>query len=117
MATVLILKSVALFVTAGICEIGGGYLVWLWLRKGRGFALGVLGGLVLFFYGVVPTFRPRTLDGSMRLMVACLSCCRFSAFSTGGRIQPWPWAIQCRKSSISSARRGSVLVLPATIME
>lgn len=27
-----IVKSIALFVVAGICEIGGGYLVWLWLR-------------------------------------------------------------------------------------
>ena len=58
MAAEIILKSVALFVTAGICEIGGGYLVWLWLREGRGFGLGVLGGLVLFLYSVVPTFQP-----------------------------------------------------------
>jgi small multidrug resistance family-3 protein len=54
----LILKSLLLFVAAGICEIGGGYLVWLWLRNGKGFLLGVLGGLVLFLYGVVPTFQP-----------------------------------------------------------
>jgi len=31
-----IFKSVLLFVVAGICEIGGGYLVWLWLRNGKG---------------------------------------------------------------------------------
>lgn len=54
----LILKSVLLFILAGLCEIGGGYLVWLWLRSGKGFLLGVLGGFVLFFYGVVPTFQP-----------------------------------------------------------
>jgi len=51
-------RSVALFVLAGLCEIGGGYLVWLWLRSGRGFLVGVLGGLILFLYGVVPTFQP-----------------------------------------------------------
>jgi small multidrug resistance family-3 protein len=51
-------KSVLLFLLAGLCEIGGGYLVWLWLRDGRGFLLGALGGLVLFLYGVVPTFQP-----------------------------------------------------------
>ncbi len=39
-------------------EIGGGYLVWLWLREERGFLLGVIGGLVLFLYGVVPTLQP-----------------------------------------------------------
>lgn len=53
-----IIKSILLFMAAGICEIGGGYLVWLWLRNGKGFLLGVLGGLVLFLYGVVPTFQP-----------------------------------------------------------
>jgi small multidrug resistance family-3 protein len=51
-------KSLLLFVVAALCEIGGGYLVWLWLRNGKGVLLGVLGGLVLFLYGVVPTFQP-----------------------------------------------------------
>lgn len=50
--------SVALFVIAGILEIGGGYLVWLWLREGHAVVLGALGGLILFLYGVVPTFQP-----------------------------------------------------------
>jgi len=31
----LIAKSFAYFLLAGLCEIGGGYLVWLWLRHGR----------------------------------------------------------------------------------
>lgn len=53
-----ILKSMALFVLAGVCEIGGGYLVWLWLREGRGFLMGAIGGLILFLYGVVPTLQP-----------------------------------------------------------
>ena len=46
------------FFVAGLCEIGGGYLVWLWLRDGMSWMLGALGGLVLFLYGVVPTFQP-----------------------------------------------------------
>ena len=54
----IIVRSVALFLLAGLCEIGGGYLVWLWLREGRGVLLGALGGLVLFVYGVLPTFQP-----------------------------------------------------------
>jgi small multidrug resistance family-3 protein len=53
-----IAKSVLLFVLAGLCEIGGGYLVWQWLRGGRGVVMGALGGLVLFFYGVIPTLQP-----------------------------------------------------------
>ena len=43
-----VLRSAALFTAAGVCEIGGGYLVWLWLRDQRGWALGMLNGLVLF---------------------------------------------------------------------
>jgi small multidrug resistance family-3 protein len=46
------------FFVAGLCEIGGGYLVWLWLRDGMSWMLGALGGFVLFLYGVVPTFQP-----------------------------------------------------------
>ncbi|MBI2466778.1 MAG: YnfA family protein [Candidatus Rokubacteria bacterium] len=58
MTAAVVARSVALFVLAGLCEIGGGYLVWLWLRSGRGFLVGVLGGLILFLYGIVPTFQP-----------------------------------------------------------
>lgn len=54
----LTLKSLAYFVLAGLCEIGGGYLVWLWLREGRNFALGIAGAFVLFIYAVIPTFQP-----------------------------------------------------------
>ena len=52
-----IVVSVALFVLAGLCEIGGGYLVWLWLREGRSALLGVAGALILIVYGVVPTLQ------------------------------------------------------------
>jgi small multidrug resistance family-3 protein len=53
-----LIRSIALFLVAGLMEIGGGYLVWLWLREGRAVALGVLGGLLLFLYGVLPTLQP-----------------------------------------------------------
>jgi small multidrug resistance family-3 protein len=46
------------FFIAGLCEIGGGYLVWLWLRDGMSWVLGAVGGFVLFLYGIVPTFQP-----------------------------------------------------------
>lgn len=46
------------FFIAGLCEIGGGYLMWLWLRDGMSWMLGAFGGFVLFLYGVVPTFQP-----------------------------------------------------------
>jgi small multidrug resistance family-3 protein len=53
-----ILRSLFFFVLAGLCEIGGGYLVWLWLRNSKGFLFGVLGGAILFIYGIIPTFQP-----------------------------------------------------------
>ena len=52
-----ILTSIFLFLLAGLIEIGGGYLVWLWLRDDFSWMLGVIGGLVLFLYGIVPTFQ------------------------------------------------------------
>ncbi|MCV0373856.1 MAG: hypothetical protein K5793_09940, partial [Nitrosarchaeum sp.] len=51
------LSSMSLFFIAGLCEIGGGYLVWLWLRDDFGFVIGSVGGFVLFLYGIVPTFQ------------------------------------------------------------
>jgi small multidrug resistance family-3 protein len=51
-------RSIALFMLAGLMEIGGGYLVWLWLREGRVVFVGMLGGLLLFLYGVIPTLQP-----------------------------------------------------------
>ncbi|MBI4529146.1 MAG: YnfA family protein [Deltaproteobacteria bacterium] len=53
-----VMASVFLFILAGLCEIGGGWLVWQWLREGRGFSWGVIGGVVLVLYGIIPTFQP-----------------------------------------------------------
>lgn len=50
--------TLILFLVAGLCEIGGGYLIWLWLRDEMSWVLGAIGGFVLFLYGVVPTFQP-----------------------------------------------------------
>jgi small multidrug resistance family-3 protein len=50
--------SLLFFIAAGLCEIGGGYLVWLWLRERRSPWLAVVGAVVLFAYGVLPTLQP-----------------------------------------------------------
>lgn len=31
--------------------------MWLWLRESYGWKFGVLGGFILFLYGVIPTFQ------------------------------------------------------------
>jgi len=53
-----LVRSVSLFLIAGLCEIGGGYLVWLWLRESRSIWFGLIGGIVLMLYGVIPTLQP-----------------------------------------------------------
>ncbi|HLC24121.1 MAG TPA: YnfA family protein [Nitrosopumilaceae archaeon] len=49
--------SLLFFFLAGLCEIGGGYLVWLWLRNDMSWLFGAAGGFVLFLYGIIPTFQ------------------------------------------------------------
>jgi small multidrug resistance family-3 protein len=51
-------KSLSYFLIAGLFEIGGGYLMWLWLREGKDLWYGVLGALILVLYGIVPTWQP-----------------------------------------------------------
>lgn len=51
-------KSLLYFALAGFCEIGGGYLVWLWLREGKSVWLALGGAFVLVLYGVIPTLQP-----------------------------------------------------------
>jgi len=41
-----------------LCEIGGGYLVWLWLRERKMVTLDIIGGTVLLMYGIIPTLQP-----------------------------------------------------------
>ncbi len=58
-----VLKSLLLFVLAGLAEIGGGYLVWQWLRDGKALWFGLIGGAVLFLYGAIPTFQSESAFG------------------------------------------------------
>jgi small multidrug resistance family-3 protein len=50
--------SLGLFLLAGLFEIAGGWLVWQWFRDGKPWPWGLWGGLILFLYGVIPTFQP-----------------------------------------------------------
>ena len=54
----LVLRSAALFVLAGLCEIGGGWLVWQWWRSGASWLAGIAGAALLIVYGIVPTYQP-----------------------------------------------------------
>jgi small multidrug resistance family-3 protein len=53
-----IAKSLFYFILAGLCEIGGGYLVWLYLREERSLWYALFGAIVLVLYGIIPTLQP-----------------------------------------------------------
>lgn len=53
-----VVTSLGLFVLAGLCKIGGAYLVWLWFREGRSLVYGIVGTSILILYGIIPTFQP-----------------------------------------------------------
>lgn len=53
----LMAKSILFFVFSGFCEIGGGYLVWIWLKEGKPLYTGILGFAILALYGVVATLQ------------------------------------------------------------
>jgi small multidrug resistance family-3 protein len=52
-----IIRSLGVFILAGLCEIGGGYLIWLWLKNDKPLWYGITGALVLILYGVVATWQ------------------------------------------------------------
>ncbi|MGQ4668104.1 YnfA family protein [Metabacillus halosaccharovorans] len=49
--------TILIFLLAGLAEIGGGYLIWLWLREGKPFYFGLSGAIALALYGVIATFQ------------------------------------------------------------
>lgn len=58
-----ILRTILLFIVAGLAEIGGGWLVWQWLRAGKGLGWGLAGAIILVAYGIIPTFQPEPTFG------------------------------------------------------
>lgn len=52
------LSSILYFLLAGLFEIGGGYMMWLWWREGYGWWWGAAGAAVLALYGLIPTLQP-----------------------------------------------------------
>ena len=52
-----VLQSIIIFIIAGFCEIGGGYLIWLSIKEGKPLWYGLIGGLILASYGFVATLQ------------------------------------------------------------
>lgn len=53
-----VLKTVLIFLLAGICEIGGGYLIWLSVKEGKSIWYALVGSIILILYGFVATLQP-----------------------------------------------------------
>jgi small multidrug resistance family-3 protein len=52
-----------LFVLAGLCEIGGGYLVWGWMREQKPLLWALVGAVILALYGVIAALQPIEVFG------------------------------------------------------
>jgi len=53
-----IVQALAIFVLAGIAEIGGGWLVWQTVRGNKPWWWALLCSIVLVVYGFIPTLQP-----------------------------------------------------------
>jgi len=52
------IRTIALFLLAGLCEIGGGYMIWIALKEKQPLWVGLLGAIIMAMYGVVATLQP-----------------------------------------------------------
>jgi small multidrug resistance family-3 protein len=55
--TFTVLRSLSLFIIAAVCEIGGGWLMWKWLKDDWPGWWGLVGAIVLILYGIIPTLQ------------------------------------------------------------
>lgn len=82
-----LMRSIVLFGLAGLAEIGGGWLVWQWLREGKSPWVGILGGVVLVLYGVIPTLQVEPAFG--RVYAAYGGVFIVLALLWGWRVDGW----------------------------
>jgi small multidrug resistance family-3 protein len=81
-----IAKSLFIFLLAGLCEIGGGYLIWLSIREDKPLWYGILGGIILIAYGIVATWqtdnfgRTHAAYGGIFIIMSMLWAYRFDNF-------------------------------------
>jgi len=82
-----VLKSILIFILAGLCEIGGGYLVWLTIKEGKSFWYAAAGAIVLVLYGVVATLQTQQFArvyatyGGFFIVMSLLWAYRFDNYS------------------------------------
>lgn len=101
-----IVRATFLFIVAGLSEIGGGYLIWQWLRTGKSIWFGVSGGIILFLYGVVATFQAFSFGkayaayGGVFIVMALL----------------WGWFVDKRPPDLNERIGAIICVVGVTVM-
>jgi len=100
------LLSVFYFVAAGLCEIGGGYLMWIAIRGGRPWWVGAIGAAILVLYGWVPTLQPANFG---RVYVAYGGV--FIALSA-----LWGWAVDGQRPDRFDILGGFICLIGAAIV-
>lgn len=83
----MVIKSVLIFLLAGLCEIGGGYMIWLWLKDGKPWWYGIFGAAILALYGVVATWQSSDFGrvyatyGGFFIVMSLLWAIKFDGFT------------------------------------
>jgi small multidrug resistance family-3 protein len=87
-----VVASIAIFIFAGLAEIGGGWLVWQAVREKRPWYYIVTGFVVLAAYGLIPTLQP---EGASFARVYAVYGGVFVVMSYG-----WGWAVDGNRPDI-----------------
>jgi drug/metabolite transporter superfamily protein YnfA len=100
-------REAALFVLAGVCEIGGGWLIWQTLREKKPASWAIAGGVLLLAYGVVPTLQ--NLDEFGRIYAV------YGGFFIGLALL-WGWVMDGNRPDAGDIVGSSVALLGVLLM-
>jgi small multidrug resistance family-3 protein len=102
------MRASALFLVAGLLEIGGGYLVWLWMRRGFHLTVAIAGFLALATYGLVPALQAK--ENPFGRIYAAYGAV-FIAMSV-----MWGWAIDRRPPDLRDWLGSGICLAGALVM-
>lgn len=81
-----IIQTIFIFIVAGLCEIGGGYLIWQTLKEGKPSWCAIVGAILLISYGIIATLqtanfaRVYAVYGGFFIVMSILWAMKFDKF-------------------------------------